>query len=352
MNIKKLLKFLFVMNSSALYKQPLFWLITLAPIIVGVFLLSDFFSLSFSTSSAAIKYFHEQTKAQFLIVAISIPLGALVSRMHATLQTEESLRNSEDELVLEHAETELNFVKNLLTTQYSNKNGFIKWRPNNQKFAWHRAVNTLTNIFREREKIISNKRRHIYDLKIEELRIHLYSHLRYNNIPLPAIFFAGSPSWEQEYLKHFSQGNEGDSALKTHIENQIGDETRQTSIANLSMISPQWQNETIDRVFITYIYEFIKEFNTNNFEASKFLEIQNFYVTLKLFDDKEEFFEMSYYENVKIRQFDEGASKYIVMLGVLAFDKMTRAMSDEEILQLKQTTEARPFYNSIDSQSS
>ena len=343
--MKKILKFILVMNSKALYKQPLFWLITFAPVGVGVFFLGEFFRLDFSGSSASLKYFHEQTKAQFLIIAISIPLAALMARMHSTLQTEESLkynqdnlRNAEDELIIEHLTSELNFIKNLLTVKSIDDNKQVIWHPINQQNVWALSAQTLAKIFTERENIISEKRLSICDLKIEELRIHLYSNLRYKGIPLPAVFFAGSPLWIDEYLK-----NKGDVALKAHIKKQIGDETKQVSLINLSSISPQWQDQTIDMTFIRYIYDFISTFSTSDFDSKKFTKVDGFHKKLELYDENDEYGYAYYMDDVNIRKLNEGASKYNIMLGMIGYEDTTIRMSPDELERFEQSRIAKPF---------
>lgn len=83
----------FVDGKEPLYKHHLFWVCIMLPIGVSLGLAFAFglFDLSFDFSPNGVIFFYEHSKLFLAVAALSIPLGATFSRVHASKQTADSL---------------------------------------------------------------------------------------------------------------------------------------------------------------------------------------------------------------------------------------------------------------------
>ncbi|WP_019027830.1 hypothetical protein [Colwellia piezophila] len=268
------------MNKDALHKQGLFWIVISIPIIIGLVLfIPAICTYNFSWSVSGLVTFYEISKLQFSVMLLSIPIGALTARIHATIQREEDLaykendkQNEDDERVIEQIVNYINFIKNELTTKEIYSNNIENWRALNDDIGWIRAAKELIRIINFREEIQHSKNRQKCDDHIERLHLHLYRYLNNENEYLPLHFFTGSKNWKsdnKDYIKNKTNDDKNNARL---LKSYIRDRKGKTSISYRSdpnQLAPRMLNKTINSVAIVCIFDFI------NLYVDSFIEDEN-----------------------------------------------------------------------------
>lgn len=250
------------MNEKALHKQPLFWLLVATPIMIGLFLFYPIMTeYELDTSVSGIALFAELSKLQFSIMLLSIPIGALVARIHATIQKEKEIDITDEEIILTQITTYIDFVKHELTLK-SNKDDIFEFSPINDNVSWIRAAKDIICIFKLRESLDIEKNQERCEELLERLNLFLYRNLGNNDNCLPVQFFTGSKTWLEDYknLESKQESNQlKEDILIEYIHKHKGPSFL-NSRSSLSNTAPRFSNTTIMNHAICCIFDFINQF--------------------------------------------------------------------------------------------
>lgn len=257
------------MNEQALHKQLLFWVLVGIPIIIGLFLFYPIMTeYELDRSVSGIVLFAELSKLQFSIMLLSIPIGALVARIHSTIQKEKEMQIksrendiADEEIIITQITTYIDFVKHELTLK-SSKDDIFEFSPINDNVSWIRAAKDIICIFKLRESLKIPKNKERCDELLERLNLFLYRNLGSEENCLPVQFFSGSRTWRKDY-EHLEsmQLDSEDKKIKliAYINEQLGPSSLSSTSA-LTNTTPRFTNTTIHNGAICCVFDFINQF--------------------------------------------------------------------------------------------
>lgn len=257
------------MYEKALHKQPLFWVLVAVPIMIGLFLFYPIMTeYEPDRSVSGIVLFAELSKLQFSIMLLSIPIGALVARIHSTIQKEKEMQIkshendiADEEIIITQITTYIDFVKHELTLK-SSKDDIFEYSPINDNVSWIRAAKDIICIFKLRKSLEIEKNQERCDELLERLNLFLYRNLGNNDDCLPVQFFTGSKTWLEDYenLESRQESNQlKENILIDYIHKHKG-QSFLSSRSSLSNTTPRFSNTTIMNHAICCIFDFINQF--------------------------------------------------------------------------------------------
>lgn len=189
-------------SDKPLQSHAIFWVAIFIPVFVGlsfgIYIWKDY---QFDPSPKGYNLFLDISKLPFAIMALSIPLSALVAKMHSSKALQHKVidrQSDEDEKTITHLKEYIEFVKDDLILV-----GGTEKTPNNNKMNWHSAANHLIKISQLKRTLVNDTCGSRANDYIKNLSLYLRRHLSYEGYakPLPATFFFGSDTWISDYKK-------------------------------------------------------------------------------------------------------------------------------------------------------
>ncbi|AQP99347.1 hypothetical protein B0W48_05720 [Pseudoalteromonas aliena] len=151
---------------------------------------------SFELSWKAFYLWFEISKISLSFLALSLPIGAFLFRIHASVQNEHSNNFKSDESILQLVKDNFEEIKSLLELKNVNTG---QLEPSKQN--WQRASIVILHAMKLRGKIKTEVYRGEIDFYHGKLSTELATLLTYKNKPLPAHYFLGDSNWIDLYEK-------------------------------------------------------------------------------------------------------------------------------------------------------
>ena len=267
------------MDDRALHKQKLFWCVVGAPVFFGMLLFIPLMTeYELDPSVSGIVKFAELSKLQFSIILLSIPLGALLARIHSTIQKEKENEIANEEIVVSQIIDYVDCVKNELTTELEDKNS-RDFTPINDNVSWIRAAKDILCIFKHRKTLKIPKNIERCDEFLERLHLHLYRSFGNSDDCLPIQFFTGSKTWLEDHKELESKELSSENKNKELIEYILSYKgpSSLSSRSSLSNTAPRFPDTTIADGAICCIFDFInnyfESFEPNEDTKKSFIEL-------------------------------------------------------------------------------